>query len=236
MIKTINDITIEYDKKDQNLAEEIMWTLEEKKKKILDFFGLEKIKPLKIKVWDNYEDFKAILYTYLKKVNRENELNFVTAHTFDGKLNMLPARYVEKIWQSKVEDREIAIDACHEFVHICQQNSSGRSGDQNGWFWEALATNLGNPESFEWVKEEYDQYVNWQEILSVKELNEGNKYKYDYLIGRYMLDKIPYKKVMEYIKNPDILEKDGERILASAKKYSDKTYSQKYNYENKKSR
>lgn len=55
MIQKVNDIEIEYNKEDKDLAEDIMWALEEKSRKILNFFELEKIEGLKIKIcWKLY--------------------------------------------------------------------------------------------------------------------------------------------------------------------------------------
>ena len=227
MVKKVNNIEIEYSKEDKDLAEDIMWALEEKSRKILDFFELEKIDGLKIKIWNSHEEFKKHLLPFLIENGEEEDLEKITGHTDDGNINMLPPRFVEKIWNCKVSNEEIARDACHEFVHICQQKKSGTLGDQNTWFWEALATNLGNPESFSWLKKDYEQSIHWEEVSTINELEKGMKYKYNYLVGNYMLQRITHKRIMEYVKKPDILEKDGQKILESARKFSNNMFLNK---------
>lgn len=219
---TFNGITIEYDKKDGNLAIEILEQLEIRSKNIMDFFGLEKVDNFKIKIWGDYEKFKEFTLPFLKENKEEDSISWVTAHTFDDNINMLPARFVEKIWNRKVDDGELATDAGHEFVHICQARCYGKNDCKNSWFWEALATNLGNPEHFDWVKKEYKKYVKWEEFDFEKFSDKS--YKYVYCIGNYMLKNISHQKILDYVKNPDELEKDSEKILVDAKKYSDKTF------------
>lgn len=216
---TINGIIIEYSKQDGNLAIEILKQLELKSKKIMDFFELENVGDFKVKIWSDYNKFKEFTLPFLKENKEENDLNWITAHTNDGNINILPARFVEKIWKRSVDDEELSIDACHEFVHICQQRCLGKMGDQNSWFWEALATNLGNPEKFKLIKNEYES-VNWKEINCIKDL-AGKKYKYVYCIGKYMLSSFSHEQILDYVKKPDKLEKDAEKILKNVKKYSE---------------
>ena len=228
---TINGITIEYDRKDGNLAIEILKQLEQKSEKIMKFFEQKEVKDFRIKIWNDYEAFKVFTLPYLQENNEAESISWVTAHTFDDNINMLPKRYVSKIWKRDVSDEELAIDACHEFVHICHMRYYGKNDCENTWFWEALATNLGNPENFEWVNDEYDKYVDWKKF-SFNNFKDSS-YKYVYCIGNYMLKNLEHKKVLEYVKTPKVLKSDEDKILKDAIIYSNKTFSQKakQNYE-----
>ena len=224
MQKEINKIVLIYEKEDESLAGEILKQLKIKSKNIMNFFGLTEVKDFKIKIWNDYEKFKEFTLPYLKEHRQESDINWVTAHTYDKNVNMLPPRFVEKIWNCDVSENEIAIDACHEFVHICQQKFTGKQNDGNIWFWEALATNLGNPEGFEWLNEEYNEYVNWNEIENAEKLNQGKQYKYIFLMGKYMLENFSHEKILDYLKNPKVLKNDEDEILKNAIEYSNKTF------------
>ena len=227
MQKIVNGIWMEYEKQDENLAKEVLKELKKKSQGIMKFFELEEVKDLKIKIWDDYDAYKEHLLPYLKANKEESNINWITAHTNDGNINMLPKRFVEKIWNRKVANKELAIEACHEFVHICQQKCLGDLGDDNGWFWEALATNLGNPEEYDdWVKNEYEEHIDWKKFGGFENFSEGS-YKYVYCIGKYMLNNISHKRILEYVKKPEELTKEQDLVLEKAITYSNKTFSKK---------
>lgn len=66
------------------------------------------------------------------------------ANTEDGNINMQSLDLVRQInGYSKYTEEEFCYNAVHEFVHICQQLVGSNSPS---WFWEVIATVLGNPE------------------------------------------------------------------------------------------
>lgn len=66
------------------------------------------------------------------------------ANTEDGNINMLSLNLVKQIdnFENYTED-EFCYNTIHEFTHICQDIVGSNNP---GWFWETIATNLGNPE------------------------------------------------------------------------------------------
>lgn len=107
---------------------------------------------------------------------------------------------------------------CHEFVHICQQNLEVEQIETDiYWFWEALATNLGNPDNF--------SVINFD--ISPKELKEFNNVKNNYniafTIGKYMLINIPHDTLIEYIKYSSKLKLDESKIISNAIIWSDQS-------------
>ena len=112
-----------------------------------------------------------------------------------------------------VNDMKLII--LHEFVHICQQESEIEHIDDDiVWFWEALATNLGNPEKFSKIKIE----------ATNKEINNFDSLPYNYpiayTIGNYILEHYTHKEILEYVKYPTKLLNDSDDILNSAREYS----------------
>lgn len=222
MQKIVNGIVIEYSPKDENLIKLIVDKLSEKAKKIMDFFELNEMKHFKIKIWDDLEKYKTHLLPYLK-ANNEEYHDWIIQHTMDGNINLLPIRLVRQTGTNKnMTESDIAIVACHEFVHICQQHTVKNETGSSYWFWEALATNLGNPEDFQWIKTEFKKYINFDEvndIASLIEITNNSTYNYAFLVGNYMLKNYPHKKMLDYIKDEPKLEKDSEKILQEAKQF-----------------
>ena len=103
----------------------------------------------------------------------------------------------------------------HEFVHISQQESEKEHIKEDiVWFWEALATNLGNPEKYK--------------TISISATNEdinnfncsADNYPIAFTIGKYILEKYSNEEILEYVKYPSKLENDSEKILNDAKLWS----------------
>jgi len=153
--------------------------------------------------------------------NGEKYYDWMNAHTYDSNINLLPVRLASLSSAHKdITREEIAIDACHEFVHICQAKASGINSTQNSWFWEALATNLGNPERFEWGEPKSRECVYFDEICNIDDLEkaiESGSYQYAYLVGNYLLGKIPHKQILNYVQDENILDYHKEQILSDVK-------------------
>lgn len=233
MEKIVNGIVLEYSIQDEDLMNEISRKLAEKSQNIMNFFELNEVKNFKIKIWDNLKDFKNHLIPFLEE-NGEKYCDWMNAHTYDSNINILPVRLASLSTEHKnITNEEIAIDACHEFVHICQAKAHGENNTQNPWFWEALATNLGNPEVFGRVISEFEKSVHFEDLENVDDLNNAindGSYKYAYLMGNYMLKNISHKQILNYVKDEKLLNKNVEKILNEAKVfYKDFSQNQKAN-------
>ena len=219
MEKIINGIKIEYEKEDKNQVTLICEKLNEKSRNIMDFFELTEVKNFKIKIWDN----KAEYVTHLKGLLDKREYaEWMIAHTYDGNINILPLRHINQDEFNQNETEEgVAINACHEFVHICQQQVN--KDDSEGWFLEMLATNLGNPENYGWCKTEFKEYIHFDELKDMNYLVENfdkiNGYKYVYLMGQYLLDNKPHSKFMEWIKDSKVLHKERQELFEECKEF-----------------
>ena len=228
MQKIVNGIVVEYSKQDEDLVKAIAEKLEEKSSKIMDFFKLKEIEDFKIKIWDNLDEFKK----HFTMVTGDEYYDWINGHTGDRNINILPARLARlSNMHRDITNEQIAIDTCHEFVHICQQNACPEEIGSNFWFWEALATNLGNPEAFWWVIPKFDEVVHFDEIKDIETLKNAimnAEYKYAYLVGNYMLKNIPHKQILDYVKDEHLMEKDAETVLKNTKNFY-KNFSQKQN-------
>ena len=224
------NIKIEYPTTEQELVNLIIKSLDDKGNKILDFFGLENSKDFKIKIYETREAYIEHILPFLEGRPYQD---WMTADTDDGNINMLPLKFVTQIKGRENDTNELlAYDACHEFVHICQQTriKSNDCTNHDVWFWEALATNLGNPEAFDHVDNNFEKY-NLTDLESIDYLNTNfetfNKsYPYSYLLGKFMLANYPHSQLLDYIDHPDKLLKDEKSILADAQKYFNEKHIQ----------
>ena len=84
------------------------------------------------------------------------------------------------------------------------------------WFWEALATNLGNPEAFSNISIKATN----EEINNFNSLEQN--YPTAFTIGNYMLENYSHEGILEYVKYPSKLLVDSEKILNAAREWSNK--------------
>lgn len=175
-------------------------------------FGLSQLKDKKrIIIWNDRDNYKKHIEQYFEFKD------YMCADTNDGNINMLSLEETRKCEEHKYMTlKDMEQNICHEFVHSCQQELQQESiGYDIVWFWEALATNMGNPEQFELI-----------EIADISEINDfnnmNNNYPIAFTIGKYMLENIDMNKIIEYIKYPKILKNDEEIILDNAIEWSKK--------------
>ncbi len=226
MQKIVNGIVVEYDQQDQDLVEMIMNKLNEKSKEIMAFFELKEIKNFKIKIWDNLERYKTYLMSYLI-ANHEQYYDWIIQHSNDGNINILPTRIAKMTSKHEnITNEKIASIACHEFVHICQSRVVAKEADGCFWFWEGLATNLGNPEDFYKLIPELDQI---KDIDSLERITNNGNYNYAYLVVQYMLKNISHKQILKYVKNEKLLKQDEEKILKNVKDFLQNKEEKTYN-------
>ena len=107
----------------------------------------------------------------------------MNADTFDGNINLLSIEECRKTKaHSDITLEEFLENIIHEFVHSCQQEINPDSKNVE-WFWEALATNLGNP---------FDHTIDFQfnEEQLINDFNSvPNNYEIVFTIGKYLLEK-----------------------------------------------
>ena len=212
MLVKRNCFEIEYD---ENLTyiPKVIEYLESKMKDIMDFFELKSITPRKIVIYNDLE-------TYKKQFERFGRYrDYVCADTNDGNINLLS---LEAAHQTKTHANmsleELKMTISHEFVHICQQEAEVEPEKiEVVWFWEALATNLGNPSMFRKIEieESNDEIANFSSLK--------NNYLIAFTIGNYLLENYSHDQILEYVRFPKRLINDSSDILDKAKGWSIKT-------------
>lgn len=210
----INNFIVEYDE-DLEYIPELIANLESKTRELMNFFELKSLSSKrKIIVYKDLEEYKKHIEEYFEYQD------YMCADTMDGNINVLSleaAHQTEKYKNITVDYLKSVIT--HEFVHICQQESEVEHIDNDiVWFWEALATNLGNPDGYKSISiEETNEEIN--------EFNSPNSYPIAFTIGNFMLENYSHNEMLQYVKYPTELLKDSEKILDSAREWSNKKKS-----------
>lgn len=199
MIKELDKFAICFNENDKNYIDELVYVLNNKVLEIMDFFRINAFdEKIVIKIYDDRDKYKNNLINAWRKngINRDFQDNFI-ANTEDGCINMLSFDLVRGI--KDFEDYsidEFCYNVRHEFVHICQQ-IVGSVND--GWFWEVLATNLGNPECQREVK------INCS-LDDVKyRFDEIDGYGVVYTIGKYLFSNYSKDFILELVLDNDKL-------------------------------
>ena len=213
MIKENENFIVECDE-NVDYIDDLVSTLEKEMQRILSFFEIPNLKEKKtIKIWNSREKYQAYLEQYVAKY-----YDWMIADTHDGHINMLSVDECKKTKSHEdITMSSFLQNIIHEFVHSCQQEINSNATNVE-WFWEALATNLGNPfdhvTSIQYSKEE----------LMYQFASLPYSYTTAYTIGKYMLEKISHNQILEYVKNPQKLIDDTDNIIANAKKWFNERY------------
>ena len=210
MVLERKDFIINYDEKLTYILE-IVDYLESKTNDIMNFFNLDSLSTKrKIVVYNDLELYKKHIEEFYEYHD------FMRADTNDGNINLLSIEEAHKTKEHKdMTINELKSTILHEFVHICQQESELEHLDTDiVWFWEALATNLGNPEAFSKVEINATN----EEIEDFNSLSQN--YFIAFTIGNYMLENYNHEDILEYVKYPSKLIDDSEKILNSAREWS----------------
>ncbi|HIR58820.1 MAG TPA: hypothetical protein IAB38_02110 [Candidatus Onthousia excrementipullorum] len=206
MRKETKEFIIEYDK-DIDYIADLIKKLEQEVDRILNFFELKNLKKKKkIKIWTSRKAYQTHLEKYVPKY-----YEWMNADTFDGNINLLSIEEYRKTREhSDITLEEFLENIIHEFVHSCQQEINPDSKNVE-WFWETLATNLGNPFDYTIdLKFNEDQLIN--DFNSVP-----NNYEIAFTIGKYLLENYSHEDIMRYVRNPEILRKDARNIFNEVK-------------------
>lgn len=197
--------------------QEVMEYLNDKMVEIMDFFELSILSTKKkIVIWNDINEYRKHIEQYTEYKT------WMCADTYDGNINMLSVEECQKTEEHKHEGIEhFKTTIAHEFVHIChQEKQTTKEKAKDNWFWEALATNLGNPNQFTLNK------INTTSNDLISDFNNIKcGYGIAYSIGHYMLNNYSKEQIMFYVENPKQLVEDTERILKEAQDYYNKQFS-----------
>ena len=216
-------ITVYYPEKYEQSTNNILSVFEGKRQNIMDFFDIQKMKNFHITFWGDIDEFRE----YYKKCNKEECPKWVIGHISDSNINIMPTEVVHQAESHESEtDEEMGLTLSHEFVHIAEVQKSGVNSKENSWFSEGLATNIGNPEDYEWVHEEYSDYIDWKKINNIQDVEKSmdDCYKYPFLMVEYMIKTKSNKQIMDYILDGKKLKEDAEEILKETKHYCKSIY------------
>lgn len=137
---------LEYTNKDKEYIDKVIQILNEKSEEVMDFFELKNLsKKVKIKFWNNVEEYKNFFNKSLKKYNKiipDWEVARATNTLNECRIDILSLGESRKCRGHDNDSVENLIQIIvHEFVHICHFEYNNHTSTMT-WFTEALATNL----------------------------------------------------------------------------------------------
>ena len=210
MVLEKQNFVIKYDDELSYINDAIDY-LEMNMKNIMNFFEINSFSnKINIIVWNNLEAYKK----HIEKFFEYHD--YMRADTNDGNINLLSIEEAHKTHtHADMTIDELKSTILHEFVHICQQQVQlEKNNNDIVWFWEALATNLGNPEKFSKTRIKASN----EEINNFNSLQ--NNYPIAFTIGNYMLENYAHEEILEYIKYPTKLLNDENKILNESREWS----------------
>lgn len=197
---------IYYNECDKRYIELLVKTINERSPFICDFFGIVYDGKILIKLYNNLEEYKMNLEDSFRRQNLERKYeNWMIANTEDGNINMQSLDLVKKQDDyKKYTVLEFCYNACHEFTHLCQQCLNS---ENPGWFWEIIATNIGNPE----VQHECN------DSFTLKDLNEKfdkiDGYGVAYSFGKFIFENYDRNTILSWVKDNEKFKKEIESAI-----------------------
>lgn len=217
---------IYYNACDKRYLNQLISILSQRIPSILEFFKLNNNKKIIIKLYDNLEFYKNnLICSFEKEAENESKKqgkkifprkyqNWMIANTEDGNINMQSLDLVRM--QDDYKDYtilEFCYDACHEFTHICQQRINSNSP---GWFWEVLATYLGNPECQHEIKNDFslnDLYENFDSIDGYGAAFKIGKYLFENYDNDFILSLVNDNNKLKVLMNEIIDNLNSNNIM-----------------------
>lgn len=197
---------IYYNECDKRYIELLVKTINERSPFICDFFGIVYDGKIVIKLYNNLEEYKMNLEDSFRRQNLERKYeNWMIANTEDGNINMQSFDLVKQQDDFKYyTDQIFCYNACHEFTHLCQRYLNS---ENPGWFWEVIATNIGNPE----VQHECN------DSFTLKDLNEKfdkiDGYGVAYSFGKFIFENYDRNTILSWIKDNEKFKKEIESAI-----------------------
>ena len=184
---------------------------------ILSFFHIEYDEKITIKLYNNIDEYRNNLEKSFAKeaeaesIKQEKRIQprkyqeWMIANTEDRNINMQSLELVRSKEDYKdYTQEEFLYNACHEYTHLCQQKVGSKN---TGWFWEVLATVLGNPEC---------QHET-EETFTIKDLDENfdkiDGYGAVFKIGKYLFDNYDRNFILSLVHDNDKMYETVNEII-----------------------
>ena len=213
-----------YNECDKSYINELLSIIKERMPKIMSFFHIKYDEKITIKLYDSKEKYKNNIEASFAREAEEESIKqgekveprkyqeWMIADTNDGNINMLSFDLVLAIEGFKNYTKELFLfNSCHEFVHKCQQ----KVGSTNpGWFWEVLATVLGNPE----CQHETNEHFTIEDLD--ERFDEIDGYGAAYKIGRYLFANYDEEYISSLVTDNDKMYETIREIIDNINNYT----------------
>lgn len=190
--------------------DEIINYIKSNEKEVLDFFGLTGLaEKYQVKILD-YKSFKAF---EIKKYGYSKDYVIGDTDAKTKTIRIMDLNDQRKFTTHKDANLDTLLKMImHEFVHACNDEIEMWTR-KTIWFHEGLATNLSHQNYSITNLEDCDF-----EQLELNFNNYGKcNYSYAYTIVNYLFTTYSYEEIMRFVKEPNYLIDNSERIFTEAK-------------------
>lgn len=211
MIKENRSFKILSDEINMQFVNDLFKELNLRKKTILEFFKLKKIRKIEVLLFNNKTDFIKEIAQYYNSVAEIP--SYCKANICNGKIHIL---YDENLKKDEYRYKLKIRNVIHEYIHIIY-NEYICSDKRIVWLDEGLAINLSNERAYLNNEEKFNKFLTEVKPklgkVNLKELEHGEKFvndKYNgydisYLVVKYLIEKNSNEKL-------NLLIRDNEQI------------------------
>lgn len=187
---------IEYDERDEELVKQIIQSLEQKSKTIMDFFELDKLsKKFNVIIYHNLQDYINLITENGKGPFKYQSWNVASVRNGDVHILSLDL-YKKAEGHENCEMRHYLKTLIHEFVHICHEEILLNKNILPALLMEGIATQLADQ-----VYEVNHIDCN-AEDLAKNFYKLKNCYGYSNAIMGYLLNTKSHKEVLDILREP----------------------------------
>jgi len=219
MIKENDSFKLIYNEEVEEFSIDLFNEINVRKKQILEFFRIEKIRKVEIRLFNYKEDFINTISYYYDNV--EDIPFYCKANICNGKIHIL---YDEKLKSNEYKYKLKIRNVIHEYIHIIYNEYISPS-HRILWLDEGLAINISNERAYLNSNEKFSEFlIKIKPMLKRFKLNElehglkfvnddYNGYDISYVIVRYIIENYKNEDLNNLIRDKYQINKLEEHII-----------------------
>lgn len=227
MITRNGNIVACYNNEDIGYLDKLISILSLRIPKIRDFFKIDFNDDIVIKLYSDLNEYRNnLISSFEKNAQKESQKvgysvpprkyeEWMIANTEDGNINMQSLDLVRSQEDFKnYTEEEFCYNACHEFVHLCQEKVNS---ENPAWFWEVIASSIGNPE----CQHEIDYNFTLNDMDNFDSIDG---YGACYTLGKYLFSNYDSDFILSMIKDNSVFNDNIGTIISEVNRGNIKKY------------
>ena len=217
MVIRNGNIVVYYNSADVKYLDKLISILSLRIPKISEFFKIDFNDDIVVKLYSDLNAYRNnLVSSFEKNAQRESQEvgykvsprkyeEWMIANTEDSNINMQSFDLVRSQEDFKdYTEEEFCYNACHEFVHLCQEMVNS---ENPAWFWEVIATTIGNPEC---QHETTDNFT----LKDMDNFDSIDGYGACYTLGKYLFTNYDDDFILSMIKDNKVFNDNIGTIIS----------------------